>query len=104
MNVAQVLEASALAYPDHPGIIHGERTLTYAEWWDRARRVAAVLADLGARPGDRVALLLPTRPNSSSRSTAPSLQDALSSRSTAPPPQGVQLHPRAERQPRPHLP
>ena len=59
MNVAQVLETSALTYPDHPGIIHGERTLTYAEWWDRARKVAAVLAELGARPGDRVALLLP---------------------------------------------
>ena len=50
--------------------LHGERTalrvggddLTYAELFGRARAVAGALLDRGLRPGDRVALAMPSEP------------------------------------------
>ncbi|HEY3450648.1 MAG TPA: fatty acyl-AMP ligase [Myxococcales bacterium] len=39
-----------------------ETTLSYAEIAERARRAASGLAQLGVRPGERVALILPTGP------------------------------------------
>jgi fatty-acyl-CoA synthase len=43
--------------PDRPALAEGERTVTYAELADRTARLAAVLADRGVGPGDRVAYL-----------------------------------------------
>ena len=40
-----------------------EQVLTFAELFERARKTAAGLAGLGVRPGDRVALVLPTGPD-----------------------------------------
>ncbi len=40
-----------------------EQVLTFAELFERARKTAAGLAELGVRPGDRVALVLPTGPD-----------------------------------------
>ncbi len=56
----RVLEAHAAARPDQPcvSIVDGD-TLTYRELADQAARVAGWLAELGAAPGDRVALMLP---------------------------------------------
>ncbi len=39
-----------------------ETTLTYGELYQRARQVAGGLVEMGVRPGDRVALILPTCP------------------------------------------
>ncbi|MGH2981061.1 MAG: class I adenylate-forming enzyme family protein [Solirubrobacterales bacterium] len=53
------LRASATRYPDKDALIAGELTLTYRELDQAADRVAAGLAHLGVRRGDRVAVVLP---------------------------------------------
>src|SRR6478735_6959309 len=48
--------------PDAPALLHGERTISFAELHEQSLRVAQGLADLGVGPGDRVALWLPNVP------------------------------------------
>ena len=62
MNVAHFLEASARHHPDRPALAFGERRWTYAELDREAGRVAAGLARLGLRPGERACLHLGNRP------------------------------------------
>lgn len=64
MHIARILEASVERYPDHTALIFGDRRWTYAEWHGRIRRFAQALADLGVRPGDRVAFYVSTSENS----------------------------------------
>jgi long-chain acyl-CoA synthetase len=45
--------------PDRPAMVMGETIFTYGVLDDRARRLATVLADLGAGPGRPVATVLP---------------------------------------------
>ena len=52
------LEASAGARPDAPAVEQQQRSLSYAELLDQARRLAAALHARGLGPGDRVGLLL----------------------------------------------
>ena len=54
MNVAHFLETSARRAPDRTALVFGGRRLTYAELDRGSGRVAAGLARLGLRPGDRV--------------------------------------------------
>jgi fatty-acyl-CoA synthase len=51
------LERSARVFPDRIAVIDGDRSFTYAEFRDRAHRLAGALAGLGVGPGDRVAAL-----------------------------------------------
>jgi long-chain acyl-CoA synthetase len=53
------VSAHAAARPDHPALIVGDTVRTFAELDDRARRLAAVLGELGAGPGRTVAAVLP---------------------------------------------
>jgi long-chain acyl-CoA synthetase len=62
MNVAHFLETSARRAPDRTALVFGDRRLTYAELDRGSGRVAAGLARLGLRPGDRVCLHLANRP------------------------------------------
>lgn len=48
--------------PDAPALLHGDRTMSFLELTESARRAAQGLADLGIGPGDRVALWLPNVP------------------------------------------
>src|SRR5579871_269297 len=48
--------------PDAPALLHGERTISFADLYEQALRAAQGLADLGVGPGDRVALWLPNMP------------------------------------------
>ena len=64
MNIARLLEASADRYPDHTALVFENRRWTYSEWLGRVRRFAQALADLGVRPGDRVAFYVSTSENS----------------------------------------
>ena len=53
-NVAAEFLAAASDRLDAPFLIDAGRTWTYGEFFDRVRSHAAVLADAGAQPGDRV--------------------------------------------------
>ncbi|MBV5336014.1 AMP-binding protein, partial [bacterium] len=56
------LKRAARVYPAKPAIIHGVRTITYAETYNRVRRFAGALAALGVGRGDTVAVLAPNVP------------------------------------------
>lgn len=62
MNVAHFLEAGARYLPERLALVFGDRRWTYAELDREAGRVAAGLARLGLRPGERVCLHLGNRP------------------------------------------
>ncbi|MGP4101313.1 AMP-binding protein [Nonomuraea sp. KM90] len=51
------LARSAAVFGPRLAVVDGELSLTYAELWERARRLAGALAAAGVRPGDRVAVL-----------------------------------------------
>ncbi|KAB8193090.1 AMP-binding protein [Nonomuraea phyllanthi] len=51
------LERSAAVFAQRLAVVDGAMALTYAELWERARRLAGGLAGSGVRPGDRVAVL-----------------------------------------------
>lgn len=51
------LRRSAAVYPDHPAVSHGNITHTYADVYDRARRLGSKLASNGIRKNDTVAIL-----------------------------------------------
>jgi fatty-acyl-CoA synthase len=53
------LERSALVYGDRTAVVSEGRTHTYAEHWDRVRRLAGMLHRLGVGAGERVAVLAP---------------------------------------------
>ena len=53
------LERSARVYPNRTAVIDGETTRTFAELAADAQHRAQLLADLGIRPGDRVAYMAP---------------------------------------------
>jgi acyl-CoA synthetase (AMP-forming)/AMP-acid ligase II len=62
MNLGYMLSRSADANPHHPAIIYGTRVLTYQELNERVNRIASAFLDLGLKPGDRVAIFSPNRP------------------------------------------
>ena len=62
MNVAQFLETTARRAADRTALVFGDRHLTYAELDRESGRIAAGLARLGLRPGERVCLHLANRP------------------------------------------
>ena len=62
LNLASVLADSAARHPDRTALIAGEKTVDYAGLDTFARMFAGALANLGVRPGEHVALLLPNVP------------------------------------------
>ncbi|MEJ8816251.1 acyl-CoA synthetase [Variovorax ureilyticus] len=56
------LERSAEVYPQHPAIIHGALTRTWAETYERCRRLASALKARGIGRNDTVAVMLPNTP------------------------------------------
>src|SRR6185369_6502952 len=61
-DVWSLLAEWAEQTPGAPALLHGERTISFAELHEQSLRVAQGLADLGVGPGDRVALWLPNVP------------------------------------------
>jgi fatty-acyl-CoA synthase len=59
----QVIDDAASMYADRPLVITDDLTLTYAEVRDRSRDLAAGLAALGIRKGDRVAFVMANFPD-----------------------------------------
>lgn len=62
MNVAELLERSAGYHPARPALVAGDRRWTYAELDGEASAIAGGLAGLGLKPGERLGLHLPNRP------------------------------------------
>jgi len=60
MNIANILAQAVERYPTHRALVFENRRWTYAEWYARICRFAQALADLGVRPGDRVAFYVST--------------------------------------------
>ncbi len=56
--ITDLLDRSARLYPERPAVrMVGGPSLTYAELSERVGRVAAVLAGMGVKRGDRVAVM-----------------------------------------------
>ncbi len=56
------LERAARAFPDHIAIIHGQARTSYAQFYERARRLASALSRAGIRKGETVAAMLANTP------------------------------------------
>jgi long-chain acyl-CoA synthetase len=58
----EFLEKSARDYPDRPAVIFQNHKLTYRQLNDLTDQLAAALADIGVKKGDRVAIYMPNSP------------------------------------------
>jgi len=56
------LERAAKVYPERTAIVHGKSTFTYAQWYERSKRLASALAQLGIKRGDTVSAMLANTP------------------------------------------
>ncbi len=56
------LPRAAEIYPERIAVVHGAQRISYARFYERARRLASALAKKGVRPGDVVAAMLPNVP------------------------------------------
>lgn len=62
LNLASIIECSARRFPDETAVLFEEQRLTYRELRDAVRQCANALVGLGVHQGDRVALMMPNRP------------------------------------------
>jgi fatty-acyl-CoA synthase len=53
------LQRAAGVFADRLAVLDGDFRASYAEFWERAQRLAGLLAERGISPGDRVAVLSP---------------------------------------------
>ncbi len=58
MNLASIWEAVADRLPDHAAQIHGDHSVSFREFEDRAARLATAFAGAGIVPGQKVAMYL----------------------------------------------
>src|ERR1700750_2569924 len=56
------LVRAARVYGQRIAVIHGERRYTYAQLFERSRRLASALADMGIGKGDTIAVMAPNTP------------------------------------------
>jgi fatty-acyl-CoA synthase len=56
------LERAAAVFPEHPAIIHGAQRFSYAQFYERSRRLASALKARGIKRGDTVAAMLANTP------------------------------------------
>jgi fatty-acyl-CoA synthase len=54
MNLGQLLQQTALLFPQHIGLIHADRQWTWCEMNARVNAMACALQTLGVRKGDRI--------------------------------------------------
>ena len=55
-QMADIWENIAAAIPDKPAIVDGDKRHSWAEYENRAARVAQVLTDHGLRPGAKLSI------------------------------------------------
>jgi putative long chain acyl-CoA synthase len=63
ISMSLLLRERALRHPHAPAVLYGDRAYTYAQADRRIDNVAAGLLAVGVRQGERVALLMETRPS-----------------------------------------
>ena len=56
------LQRAASVHPDHAAIVHGKTRTTYAEFYERSRKLASALAARGIGEGDTVSVMLANTP------------------------------------------
>ena len=56
------LARTAEIWPAHPSVVHGRRRYSWAQTYERCRRLASALARRGIGPGDTVAVMLANTP------------------------------------------
>jgi fatty-acyl-CoA synthase len=56
------LERAASVFPERKAIIHGTKTYTYAQFYERAKKLASALSKRGIGKGDTVAVMLANTP------------------------------------------
>ena len=61
-TLSQLLSHQVEGRPDAPCLVHEDRTWSYAEFAAEVERVASAFTALGLQPGQKVAMLLPNRP------------------------------------------
>jgi fatty-acyl-CoA synthase len=61
MNIAELIRYWARWRPDHPAVIHNDRTMTWGEYDARSDAIARGLVAAGVAVGDRVGLLMTNR-------------------------------------------
>ena len=64
MDFASLFRSTVERHPDKLALVYGDKRWTYREWFGRVGRFSQALADLGVRPGDRVAFYVSTSENS----------------------------------------
>jgi len=61
-SIGDFMEASARRFPERAALIFMGKPMRFRELHDQSLRLAAAMADLGVKKGDRVALLMPNCP------------------------------------------
>jgi len=56
------LPRAAEIYPQRVAVVHGKQRISYAQFFERARRLASALAKRGVKRGDVVAAMMPNVP------------------------------------------
>jgi fatty-acyl-CoA synthase len=56
------LSRTASVFPDRTALIHGDQRVSWGEAFTRCRRLASALEQLGIKPGETVAAMLPNTP------------------------------------------
>ena len=57
-----LLERAAATFPDHTAIIHGTIRRSYAQFYERAKKLASALSDKGIGTGDTVSVMMANTP------------------------------------------
>ena len=59
--VHEFVRSAVERFGDATALVDDQGSLTYRQLWDRSRRLAGALAELGVEPGDRVVALMNNR-------------------------------------------
>ena len=62
LSPLSLIARTAYVYPDLTAVVHGKRRYTWAQTYERSRRLASALSRLGIRTGDAVALMAANTP------------------------------------------
>ena len=71
------LARSANTYPDRVAIVHGDRAITYRDFYERCRRFASALEQRGVGPNDTVSIIAANIPAMLEAHFAPSMIGAV---------------------------